>query len=118
VKSTFVDVAELQRGVASFVAAHGLEIPLELRLLDLVSEVGELAKEPLTATDYGQRPFEAGDDWASELGDALFSLICLANSSGVDLQAALAATLDKYAARLTRSGTAASSSLGSSCERR
>jgi NTP pyrophosphatase (non-canonical NTP hydrolase) len=36
---------------------------------------------------------------ATELGDALFVLFCLANSTDVDLQAAFDATLEKYRTR-------------------
>jgi NTP pyrophosphatase (non-canonical NTP hydrolase) len=66
----------LQRAVAGFVEEAGIEAPVEARLLDLVSEVGEL-------------------------GDVLFSLVCIANTTGVDLGAALDGALGKYRERLT-----------------
>jgi NTP pyrophosphatase (non-canonical NTP hydrolase) len=75
--------------VASFVEDEGIEAPVEARLLDLASEVGELSKEALKATNYGRAPFHPSGGWASELGDVLFVLVCLANSTGVDLEAAL-----------------------------
>jgi NTP pyrophosphatase (non-canonical NTP hydrolase) len=81
---------------SSFVGEAGIEAPVEARLLDLVSEVGEPAREALEATAYGRAPFRSPDGWSGELGDAFFSLICLANSTGVDLEAAL----DKYRQRL------------------
>ncbi len=99
---------ELQTTVADFVAAHGLETPICARLLDLVSEVGEVAKETLKGSAYGQVPFECPPGWASELGDVLFSLFCLANSTGVDLDAELVAALGRYSERLARSGDAGS----------
>ena len=40
-------MTELQKIVAEFVDQHGLHMDVIHRLLDLVSEVGELAKEAL-----------------------------------------------------------------------
>lgn len=42
-----------QRQVAAFVAEHDLETPPAYRLLDLVSAVGELAKDANESTGYG-----------------------------------------------------------------
>jgi NTP pyrophosphatase (non-canonical NTP hydrolase) len=95
----------MQGSVAAFVEEHGLEAPLHARALDLVSEVGELAKEILEGTDYGRAPFEAPEGWTAELGDAL---VCLANSTGVDLEAALVGTLEKCRERLALGGDAGS----------
>ncbi len=90
-----------QEEVAGFVSRHGLEAPVEVRLLDLTSEVGELAKESLKASAYGRQPFTPGENWAAELGDVLFSLTALANSTGVDLREALSSALAKYESRLS-----------------
>jgi NTP pyrophosphatase (non-canonical NTP hydrolase) len=89
-----------QRIVASFVEVAGIEAPVEARLLDLASEVGELSKEALEATNYGRDPFHPSDGWAGELGDVLFVLVCLANSTGAELEAALKGALGKYRERL------------------
>ncbi len=78
-----------QDAVLHLVETHRLEVAVPFRLLDLASEVGELAKEALVATSYGRAPFRPTEGWPGELGDALFSLICLANSTGVDLQVGL-----------------------------
>ena len=99
----------IQDQVARFVVEHDLETSVEVRLLDLVSEVGELAKEPLKSTDYGRVPFVPTEAWADELGDVLFALTCLANSTGVDMGAALLAALSKYERRLDERETAGSS---------
>lgn len=100
---------EFQRKVADFVSNRGLGTTPHARLLDLSSEIGELAKEALKATDYGREPFEdPTDDWEDEMGDVFFSLACLANSTGVDLEAALQSSLDKYKERLRREGNAGS----------
>lgn len=107
--SQLTDAPHWQLAVAAFVERHGLEISIEDRLLDLASEVGELAKEVLKATDYGKKPPNViSDDFASELGDALFSLICIANSAGIDLDVALRQALQTYQTRIDRADDAGS----------
>lgn len=84
-------------------------------VLDLISEVGEVAKEMLQATDYGARPFQPLPTLAGELGDVLYSLCQLATAVGVDLDDALAGALQKYAARGQDTGcigSATSSTIG------
>lgn len=69
-------------------------------LARLAEEVGELARE--LNHRFGpkrKKPEEHPGDLAEELGDALFVLICLANSLGVDLEEALAGVLAKYRRR-------------------
>lgn len=98
-----------QRGVEKFVEEYSMEAPVPQRLLDLLSELGELAKEELKRSDYGRVPSgRRSEEWNAELGDVLFSLICLANSTGVDLDGALAQTLEKYQRRMAERGTAGS----------
>jgi len=101
-------VQHVQRKVAQFIEEQGLEIPTALRLLDLTSEVGEVAKAYLESTRYGERPFVADGHWAEELGDALFSLMAIANRTGVDLERALYQVLKKYARRIQAKGHAGS----------
>ncbi len=98
----------LQQTVATFVADHQLQTGVEARLLDLISEIGELAKENLKSSQYGRQPFAPTSDWAAELGDVAFSLICLANTTNVDLNDALNAALEKYRQRLSQTGDAGS----------
>lgn len=99
-KGRFV-LKELQQLVDTFVQQNQLKISLNDRLLDLVSEVGELSKEVLANSAYGCQTFQPGKNWAGEMGDVFFSLICLANSSGVDLEKALHHAIEKYRARLS-----------------
>lgn len=93
-------IPAFQNRVNDFVHSHNLEIPIAERLLDLVSEIGEVAKEILKSTEYGKRPFKPGEGWEDELGDTFFSLVCIANSTEVDLLAALEMALRKYESRL------------------
>jgi len=97
-----------QQKAAAFVAEYGLEIDPADRLLDLVSETGELAKEVLKGSAYGKEPFAVTPAWREELGDVFFSLLWLANSTGVDLEAALDDVLAKYRQRMAFKGDAGS----------
>ena len=103
-----MDLRGLQQEVDRFVEAHQMEAAPDARLLDLVSEVGELAKEVLGGTRYGRAQFQPADTWTEELGDAFFSLLCLANSTGVDMETALSRVLRKYERRLRSAGDAGS----------
>jgi NTP pyrophosphatase (non-canonical NTP hydrolase) len=97
-----------QKYVSSFVKQNNLEIPVSDRMLDLTSEIGELAKEILKASDYGRQDFQPNKTWNDELGDVFFSLICLANSTNVNLVKELSNALEKYQARLKNTGDAGS----------
>ena len=96
-----------QDRVAAFLDEHDLDAPLAYRLLDLQSEVGELAKEATGSTDYGAEP--AAIDLANdEVGDALFALLSVAEAADVDADAALEESLEKYERRIAETGDAGS----------
>lgn len=66
----------------------------------LAEEVGELAR--LMARTYGDQSFKRGEEKAElgeEMADVLFVLVCLANQTGVDLDAAFE---KKFAKRTVR----------------
>jgi NTP pyrophosphatase (non-canonical NTP hydrolase) len=96
-----------QQSVAEFVATHDIEAPPAYRLLDLVSEVGELAKDAAESTGYGTDPegIELSED---EVGDALFALLALAESLDLEADEALATALAKYEDRMQEGGDPAS----------
>ncbi len=98
----------LQERVADFVAENHLEVGPADRLLDLVSEIGELAKEYLKATQYGTQDFRPNESWDDELGDACFALFCVANRTGVDLTVAVDRAMSKYASRIDTKGSVGS----------
>ena len=98
----------IQTKVANFIREHNLEAPIEARLLDLLAELGELAKEVLKGSEYGQTPFTETQAWKEELGDVFFSLACLAYSTNVNLEEALDKVLEKYQARIESKGDAGS----------
>ncbi|WP_128477081.1 MazG-like family protein [Halorussus pelagicus] len=92
-----------QRKVAEFLAEHEMDADPAYRILDLASEVGELAKDANESTDYGASP-EQVDVNADELGDALFSLLAVAESLDADAEAALDEALAKYEQRIEATG--------------
>lgn len=98
---------ETQNQIDDFIRHNNMLASTESRLLDLVSEVGELSKAHLKATNYGRRKIH--DDnvpfgWSEELGDVFFSLICLANVNQVNLEMALDGVLEKYKDRISKTG--------------
>ena len=93
-------IPAFQDVVLEFVEDHHLEIDVPYRMLDLVSELGEVAKEVLKSSHYGITRFMPENRWEDEMGDLFFSLICLANSTGVNLEEALNTVLQKYENRL------------------
>ncbi len=97
-----------QKSVGQFMDAQGIHVDVNARLLDVLAEVGELAKEALKSTDYGKREFIPTKNWESEMGDAFFSLITLANATDVDLETALGNVLVKYRRRIVETGTLSS----------
>lgn len=86
----------IQEQVHLFCLHHSLLSPPEHRLLDAVSELGEVAKEVLKGTEYGKKEFVATSDLSDEMGDVLFSLIAFANAAHIDLESALQRVLKKY----------------------
>ncbi|UPW01504.1 MazG-like family protein [Halorussus gelatinilyticus] len=92
-----------QQKVATFLADHEMDADPAYRVLDLASEVGELAKDANESTDYGADP-DALDVKSDELGDALFALLALAESLDVDAEDALDEALAKYEARIEERG--------------
>lgn len=69
-------------------------------LARLMEETGEFAR--LVNHQYGPKKKKEGEesqDFEDELGDILYTLACFANSHGIDLDAALARSLDKVVSR-------------------
>ncbi len=93
---------EIQDKVKNFAETHHMLAPLEHRLLDLQSEIGELSKEVLKMTEYGTKPLVYKPDFEGEIGDVLFSLIQVANFFEINLNEALDAVMEKYNRRLLK----------------
>ncbi len=92
---------EEQRKVSEFIKEHGLDASPEFRVLDLVAEVGEIASDAAKSSGYGDSDIEVEPD---EIGDAMFSLLAVAEELGIDASEALERSLEKYRGRIEQKG--------------
>lgn len=94
-------LSEAQRQVDSWIRTVGVRYFGELtNMTILMEEVGELAR--IMARTYGEQSFREADphrDLGDEMADILWVLLCLANQTGVDLDAALRKNFEKKTAR-------------------
>lgn len=98
---------DAQEEVRTFLERTDLHTDPVYRVHDLVSEVGEVAKEVNTSTGYGDDP-AAVDVATDELGDTLFALLALCVELEVDAEDALEDALTKYEDRLEATDSAGS----------
>ena len=94
----------MQNLVKEFMDDYQLHTDAQTRFVDLVSEVGELGKEILLATDYGKQNYAPSPALSGEVGDCLFSLLALCCQTGIDAQQALEQALSKYRTRFAQKG--------------
>ena len=94
-------IKQAQHKVDSWIKTTGVRYFNELTNTAILSEeVGELAR--IMARTYGEQSYKEGDekpDLADEMADVLFVLICLANQTGIDLDAALERNIIKKTLR-------------------
>ncbi|HRN98777.1 MAG TPA: nucleotide pyrophosphohydrolase [Flavobacterium sp.] len=85
-----MDLKHSQLAVDDWIKAHGVRYFNELtNMAQLTEEVGEVAR--IIARRYGEQSEKESDkakDLGEELADVVFVVLCLANQTGVDLQAA------------------------------
>ena len=100
-ESTDLTLLQAQRKVDEWIRDVGVRYFSELtNMAMLAEEVGEVAR--IIARRYGEqseKPSDADKVLADELADVLFVLICLANQTGVDLDAAFKKNIDKKTIR-------------------
>lgn len=89
-----------QEEVDLFTSRYDLDIQPEYRILDVAAEFGEVAKEVLELTNYGDKDIKSNENLELEMGDLYFALLVLANDLGIDLDLALEKVLEKYEDRL------------------
>lgn len=99
-----MELSALQKIVDRFTKEKDMNSKVEVRMIDITSEVGELSKEVLKGTNYGEKVFSPTRGWEEELGDVLFSLICIANETNTSLEDSLMTVLDKYEKRFSSKG--------------
>lgn len=100
---------EDQEKARKFILDNSLQSEASLWIHDLQSELGEVSKEVLKASDYGDKEPEFGEEMKSEVGDLYFSLLGLANALDIDLSEALERAMEKYEERMEETGSAGSS---------
>ncbi|MDN3706478.1 nucleotide pyrophosphohydrolase [Myroides ceti] len=85
-----MNIQDAQAAVDSWIKEHGVRYFNELtNMAQLTEEVGEVAR--IIARRYGEQSEKESDkdkDLGEELADVVFVVLCLANQTGIDLQAA------------------------------
>ncbi|TXE09784.1 nucleotide pyrophosphohydrolase [Seonamhaeicola algicola] len=96
-----MNIKNAQKEVDNWIKEHGVRYFNELtNMAQLTEEVGEVAR--IIARRYGEQSEKESDknkDLGEELADVLFVLLCLANQTDTDLQAAFDKRMDKKAKR-------------------
>ena len=96
-----MSITTAQQDVDNWIKQHGVRYFNELtNMAQLTEEVGEVAR--IIARRYGEQSEKESDkkkDLGEELADVLFVTLCLANQTGIDLQAAFDKKLNIKAKR-------------------
>lgn len=96
-----MSIKTVQKTVDDWIKNHGVRYFNELtNMAQLTEEVGEVAR--IIARRYGEQSEKESDkdkDLGEELADVLFVVLCLANQTGIDLQAAFDRRMDKKTKR-------------------
>ncbi len=96
-----MDIKNAQIIVDEWIKTHGVRYFNELtNMAQLTEEVGEVAR--IIARRYGEQSEKESDkekDLGEELADVVFVVLCLANQTGIDLQAAFDAKMEKKTKR-------------------
>ncbi len=91
-----MDINNAQLTVDNWIKTHGVRYFNELtNMAQLTEEVGEVAR--IIARRYGEQSEKESDknkDLGEELADVVFVVLCLANQTGIDLQAAFDKKMD------------------------
>ncbi|EPR72670.1 hypothetical protein ADIWIN_2283 [Winogradskyella psychrotolerans RS-3] len=91
-----MDIKNAQKEVDDWINEHGVRYFNELtNMAQLTEEVGEVAR--IIARRYGEqseKESDKGKDLGEELSDVMFVVLCLANQTGIDLQAAFDKKMD------------------------
>ena len=91
-----MNIKNSQLEVDNWIKEHGVRYFSELtNMAQLTEEVGEVAR--IIARRYGEQSEKESDknkDLGEELADVVFVVMCLANQTGVDLQAAFDKKMD------------------------
>ena len=96
-----MNIKNAQIEVDNWIKEHGVRYFNELtNMAQLTEEVGEVAR--IIARRYGEQSEKESDkdkDLGEELADVMFVVLCLANQTGIELQAAFDKRMDKKTKR-------------------
>ncbi|APY08858.1 pyrophosphatase [Winogradskyella sp. J14-2] len=96
-----MNIKNAQIEVDKWIKEHGVRYFNELtNMAQLTEEVGEVAR--IIARRYGEQSEKESDkdkDLGEELADVVFVVLCLANQTGIDLQASFDKKMDKKTQR-------------------
>lgn len=96
-----MEISEYQKVVDAWIKEYGVRYFNELtNTAMLMEEVGEVAR--IMARRYGEQSEKESDkqkDLGEELADVLFVLTCIANQTGVDLEAEIQKNMAKKTKR-------------------
>lgn len=96
-----MNLKNAQLDVDTWIKEHGVRYFNELtNMAQLTEEVGEVAR--IIARRYGEQSEKESDknkDLGEELADVVFVVLCLANQTGIDLQAAFDKKMDLKSVR-------------------
>jgi NTP pyrophosphatase (non-canonical NTP hydrolase) len=81
--------------VQEFVENYKLDSPIEFNFIDLVSELGEIAKAINLITNNGKSIVKESSELLEEIGDAHYSLLTFVNYFEVDLSELLEKAIKK-----------------------
>jgi len=104
-----MSIREQQRKVSGFLENNDMQAPPEFRIMDFVSEAGEIVKDAVKTADYGEarEELEVKED---EIGDVIFSILAVADSLKIDAEEAFNEALEKYEKRIDEGGDPGSGS--------
>jgi NTP pyrophosphatase (non-canonical NTP hydrolase) len=95
-----ITLKEIQERVDKWIQLHGGYWPPLSMVCAIMEELGEVARE-INSTE-GYKPKKAREDPSiigEELGDLLFSIICIANHYQIDLGEQIITVIEKYSMR-------------------
>jgi NTP pyrophosphatase (non-canonical NTP hydrolase) len=96
-----MEIQELQSTIDNWIKDNGVRYFNELTNMALLTEeVGEVAR--IMSRKFGEQSFkhgETGENLGDELADVIFVLFCIANQTGINLQEAITANLEKKSNR-------------------
>jgi NTP pyrophosphatase (non-canonical NTP hydrolase) len=94
-------IRQTQQVVDQWIQTIGVRYFGELtNLAQLVEEVGEVARIlSRSCGEQSSKPGESPGELADELADVMFVVVCLANQTGIDLQAAIERNIAKKTRR-------------------